>query len=162
MIKFNQRVNNGTLVERPGSLNPLMMSAYKGDLREMERLIENGAIVNARNDVNNTALHFAAGATHIQNQIYRGSPEAVTYLIEHGADVNAQNNAKITPLMDAVYNNNLESLKILIARGADVNKMSRYNETALSAAMIRASCRPDTFATPYPHPPIDLLSHSPH
>jgi len=159
MIKFNQRVNNGTLVERPGSLNPLMMSAYKGDLREMERLIKNGAKVNARNDVNNTALHFAAGATPIQNQIYRGSPEAVTYLIEHGADVNAQNNAKITPLMDAVYNNNLESLKILIARGADVNKMSRYNETALSAAMIRASGRADTFGNRYRDMAIELLRH---
>ncbi len=159
MIKFNQRANNGTLAERPGSLIPLMMAAYKGDLREMERLIQNGADVNARNDVNNTALHFAAGATPVENQIYRGSPETVTYLIEHGADVNAQNNMKITPLMDAVYNNNLESLRILIARGADVNKMSRYNETALSAAMIRASGRADIFGNRYRDMAIELLRH---
>jgi hypothetical protein len=159
IIKFNQRVNNGTLVEEPGSLLPLMMSAYKGDLREVEKLIQNGANVNARNDVNNTALHFAAGATPIQNQTYRGSPEAVTYLIEHGADVNAQNNVKITPLMDAVYNNNLESLDILIARGADVNDVSKYDETALSAAMIRASGRADTFGDRYRDMAFELLRH---
>jgi len=159
MIRFNQRVNTGTLVEEPGGLIPLMMSAYKGDLREMERQIQNGADVNARNDVNNTALHFAAGATPIQNQIYRGSPEAVTWLIEHGADVNAQNNTKITPLMDAVYNNNLESLAILIARGADVNNISRYNESALSAAMIRASGRADSFGNRYRDMAIELLRH---
>src|SRR5438093_8264274 len=137
MLKFNQRVNNGTLVEVHGNTTPLMMAAYTGDLREMERLIKNGADVNARNDANNTALHFAAGATPIQNQIYRGSPEAVAYLVEHGADVDARNNTKITPLMDAVYNNNLESLKILIAHGAAVNAESKYIATALSEAMIR-------------------------
>src|SRR5713226_1291508 len=65
MIKFNQRVNNGTLVERLGEIPPLMLAAYKGDLREMERLIKNGADVHTRNDVNNTALHFAAGASPV-------------------------------------------------------------------------------------------------
>src|SRR5713101_5688715 len=159
MLKFNRRVNNGTLVERLGDIPPLMLAAYKGDLREMERLIKSGVNVNARNDVNNAALHFAAGATPIQNQIDRGSPAAVAYLIEQGADVNAQNNAKITPLMDAVINDNLESLRILIARGADVNKVSKYNETALSAAMIRASGRADIFGNRYRDMAIELLRH---
>jgi len=138
MLKFNQRVNNGTLVEIHGNTTTrLMMAAYEGNLQEMERLVKSGADVNARNDVNNTPLHFAAGATPIQNQIYRGSPEAVAYLIRHGADVNAQNKTGITPLMDAVYNNNLDSLKVLLAHGADVNKESKYVATALSEAIIR-------------------------
>jgi uncharacterized protein len=159
IIKFNQRVNNGTLVERHGNTTPLMMAAYKGDLLEMKRLIQNGANVNARNDVNNSALHFAAGATPIENQIYRGSPEAVAYLIQHGADVNAQNKTGITPLMDAIYNNNLESLKILLAHGADVNRVSKYNETALSAAIIRAAGRADMFGNRYRDMAIELLQH---
>jgi hypothetical protein len=137
MLKFNRRVNNGTLVEIHGNTTRLMMAAYESNLQEMERLIKSGADVNARNDVNNTPLHFAAGATPIQNQIYRGSPEAVAYLIRQGADVNAQNKAGITPLMDAVYNNNVDSLKVLLAHGADVNKESKYVATALSEAIIR-------------------------
>ena len=137
MLKFNERVHNGTLVEIHGNTTPLMMAAYEGNLREMERLVNNGDDVNAGNDVNNTALHFAAGATPIQNQIYRGSPEAVAYLLQHGADVNAQNKTGITPLMDAVYNNNLDSLKILLAHGADANKESKYVASALSEAIIR-------------------------
>jgi Ankyrin repeats (3 copies) len=164
MLEFNRRVTNGTLVEKRGDIPPLMMAAYKGDLREMERLINNGADVNARNDVNNTAIHFAAGATPIQNQKYRGSPEAVAYLIEHGADVNAQNNTKITPLMDAVINDNLESLKILIAHGADVNKVSKYNETALSMAIIRttsaAPLEPEPFICRYRDIAIELIQHN--
>ncbi len=163
MIKFNQRVNNGTLVERPGSLTPLMMSASQGDLQEMERLIKSGANVNARNDVNNTALHFAVGATPIQN--HNGSPQAVAFLIEQGADANAENNTKITPLMDAVVNDGLESLKILIAHGADVNKVSKYDETALSMAVLRAhsqfadppSMKP--FVRRYSDIAIELLRH---
>ncbi len=140
MLKFNRRVNNGTLVERLGDIPPLMLAAYKGDLREMERLIKSGVNVNARNDVNNAALHFAAGATPIQNQIDRGSPAAVAYLIEQGADVNAQNNAKITPLMDAVI-----------------------NESALSMAIIRATSaaplEPEPFIRRYRDIAIELLQH---
>jgi hypothetical protein len=137
LLKFNARVNTGTLVERHGNGTPLMVAAYEGNLQEMERLVASGADVNARNDVNNAALHFAAGATPVQNQRYRGSPEAVAFLVEHGADVNAQNNNGITPLMDSVYNNNLDSLNILLAHGADVNTESKYVATALSEAVIR-------------------------
>jgi hypothetical protein len=50
-----------------GDISPLMMAAYKGDLQEIKRLIDNGANVNERNNVNNTALHFAAGAFPVQN-----------------------------------------------------------------------------------------------
>jgi len=158
MIKFNQRVNNGTLVERLGEIPPLMLAAYKGDLREMERLIKNGADVHTRNDVNNTALHFAAGASPVSPTDH-GSPAAVAYLIRQGADVNAQNNTRITPLMDAVYNNNLESLKILLAHGADVNMVSKYNETALSAALLRTEGRADIYGNIYRAIASELLRH---
>src|SRR5258708_27104513 len=164
MLKFNRRVNNGILVEKLGDIPPLMLAAYKGDLREIERLIQNGADVNARNDVNNTALHFAAGGSPA-SQIYYGSPSAVAYLIERGADVNAQNDTGTTPLMDAVVNDNLETTKILIAHGADVNKVSKYDETALSMAVLRAHSE---FADPpsmvpfvrrYSDIAIELLRH---
>ena len=164
IIKFNRKVSAG-LIERHGNTTPLMMAAYKGNLQEMKRLVENGADVNARNDVNNTALHFAAGATPIENQIYRGSPEAAAYLIEHGADLNAQNGTGITPLMDAIINDYLETVKLLIAHGADVNMVSRYNETALSMAILRAhsqfadppSMKP--FVRRYSDIAIELLNH---
>lgn len=122
--------------EQLGNISPLMMAAYKGDLQEMERLIKSGADVNARNNINNTALHFAAGAFPVQNRMYRGSPSAVAYLIAQGADVNAEDSVKNTPLIDAVMNNNLESVKILVAHGADVNK--GLYQTALSLAVQEA------------------------
>jgi hypothetical protein len=137
MIKFNRRVTHGTFIEIHSNTTPLMMAAYEGNIQEIEKLVKSGADVNARNDVNNTALHFATGATPIQNQIYRGSPEAVDDLIKHGAVVDATNKGGITPLMDAVYNNNLESIKILLAHKADPNIQSKYTAAALSEAVDR-------------------------
>ena len=161
MAKFNERVNNGTLGEKTGVISPLMMAAYQGDIQKMEMLIKSGADVNARNNVNNTALHFAAGAAPV-SQIYRGSPAAVAYLIEHGAAVNAQNNTNITPLMDAVLNPNLESVKILLAHGADVNMKSKYDldTTALTEAVRRiGQPPPGPWQTTYRNIAIELIQH---
>jgi hypothetical protein len=161
MIKFNRRVNNGTLGEKTGDIPPLMLAAYQGNLQEMEKLIKNGADVNDRNKVNNTPLHFAAGAAPV-SQTYRGSPAAVAYLIEHGADVNAQNNTNTTPLMDAVLNPNLESVKILLAHGADVNRQSKYDldTTALTEAIRRiGQPPPGPWQAIYRNIAIELIRH---
>lgn len=161
MVEFDKRANNGTLGETTGDISPLMMAAYQGNIQEMEMLIKSGADVNARNNVDNTALHFAAGGAPV-SQTYRGSATAVAYLIEHGADVNAQNNTNMTPLMDAVLNPDLETVKILLAHGADVNMKSKYelDTTALTEAIRRIGQPPSgPWQATYRHIAIELIRH---
>ncbi len=75
--------------EPSGSGTPLIIAALYGQTEAAKLLIEEGANINARNDVGGTALHNAAFFCH--NRI-------VKLLLSKGADVNAKNNRGETPL----------------------------------------------------------------
>src|SRR5215467_6360885 len=67
---------------------PLMHAAAFGNFETLKALIDAGADVNARNQMDSTALLWAAG-----------DPEKSRLLIERGADVQAQSKQGRTPLM---------------------------------------------------------------
>jgi ankyrin repeat protein len=69
---------------------PLQLAANDGDVKEIERLLQQGADVNARCAFRNwTALHAAAD---------RGRAEAARVLLERGADVDLKDDDGFTPL----------------------------------------------------------------
>jgi len=89
------------------------------DIPLIQKLLSQGAPVNARNKNDETALHFAAEA---------GKMELVKLLLKAGAAINAKNYCKRTPLALAANRGHLAVAKLLIAAGADLD--SRDGEGA--------------------------------
>ncbi|XP_072387018.1 uncharacterized protein [Diabrotica undecimpunctata] len=90
---------------------PLHLATETGNLDEVQRLTEEGAIINEADSDGFTALHIVTYFEHI---------EVVKYLLAHGADVNAIENEGRNPLYFATANNNLEIVRLLIEAGASM------------------------------------------
>jgi cytohesin len=92
------------------SKNELLFTAVKaGNKTTAERLIAEGADVNAKDKRDKTALHCAI------------SKDVAELLIAKGADMNAKDDTGWTPLHDAVFSGHKDVVELLIAKGADVN-----------------------------------------
>ena len=87
----------------------LHTAAYIGDLQRVEKFINGGANVDAKDREGQTALHYAAKA---------GQIAVAKLLIANGADVNAGDDW--TPLVEAAYCSK-EMVELLLAKGADIN-----------------------------------------
>jgi len=86
-------------------------AARKGKLEEVKRLVEEGADINARE---NLLLQFAAG---------EGRLEAVKFLVEQGADIHADNDCA---LQRAACQGHLSIVKYLVEQGADIHADNDY------------------------------------
>jgi hypothetical protein len=134
------------------------------DLETVKFLVEKGADVNARDQINSSPLLWAAGF---------GKPETVAFLLTKGADVKAtddngwtpliwaaglgqpatvdilvKSKADLnaadkqtgdTPLLRGARTGKVEGLKILIASGADVKAKNKAGQTALHLAAASGS-----------------------
>ncbi|HUS53706.1 MAG TPA: ankyrin repeat domain-containing protein [Thermohalobaculum sp.] len=108
----------------------LIKAAQRGDAGDVARLLSEGALVDARDANNRTALHRATEGNHIA---------AAVVLIEAGADVNASDGASIdhTPYLMAGARGYLEILTPMLAHGADLTSTNGYGGTALIPACER-------------------------
>ena len=87
-------------------------SAFSGNQTTVQKYVEKiGVDVNARDDLGNTALHYAA----LKNRF-----DVVAYLISKKADVNAINQYKQPVFQLAIDGQSSESLKLLLENGADI------------------------------------------
>ncbi|UCG66969.1 MAG: ankyrin repeat domain-containing protein, partial [Deltaproteobacteria bacterium] len=86
----------------------LHTAAYFGDLQRVEELIDDGVSVDAKDQRDQTALHYAAKTAQIT---------VAKFLIANGADINA---GKWTPLQEAAYHSK-EIVELLLAKGANIN-----------------------------------------
>ena len=107
------------LLSKSGDVS-LHTAAYIGDLQRVEKFIDGGANVDAKDQKGQTALHYAAKA---------GQIPVANLLIAHGADVNAGDDW--TPLQEAAYNSK-EMVALLLAKGAGI-KTGKW--TALHCAL---------------------------
>jgi ankyrin repeat protein len=97
-----------------------------GSTAEIERLVREGADINARDDFGRTPLMVAA---------YRGDTAVARVLIELGANVNALENQSYDVITIAAVRNDLDMLKLAIATGGNTRATtSPYGGTALIAA----------------------------
>lgn len=108
--------------------SPIMMAAIYGDVNAIERFIQFGAEIDAKNDYGSTALMCAA--TH-------GQFSAAQCLLKNGADVNGCltiTNQGQTPLMNASLSGHPEIAKLLIEHNADIDIKNAVGLTALDFA----------------------------
>ena len=106
---------------------PLHKAARRGNVREIERLLESGTEVDAKDHEERTPLYLAAAY---------GRDEAVEILLKHDANVDGQSfEAGVTALFGAVEYDRIKSAKTLIEYGADVNfKASTFPQNPLHRA----------------------------
>jgi ankyrin repeat protein len=106
------------------SRQALLGAVRAGDKDGVQRLLGQGADVNARAEGGTTALMYAAAV---------GDAKLVRMLLDHKADVNAKNQAGATALMWAV--GDLDKVQALLDRGADVNARADSGRTPLMIAV---------------------------
>lgn len=100
----------------------LWSAARDNDVRELARLLDAGAELEARDARGYSALMLAA---------YSGQLEATQYLLARGADPNTSDAAGNSALMGAAFKGDVAIARALLAAGAD---LAARNTAGLDAA----------------------------
>ncbi len=103
----------------------LFSASAAGDARRADRLIGEGANVNATGTLKRTPLFFAALCDH---------PEAVRLLIDKGGQQNLRDANGMSPLHAAVIIGGAETARMLIENGADIDIRDASGRTPLHLA----------------------------
>jgi len=104
---------------------PLVEAAGRGDLAQVQALLQAGADIEQRDVGGSTALLAATGGNHLG---------VVRVLIARGADVNAPNRQRDSAFLLASARGYTEVVRATLAAGADLKSTNRYGGTALIPA----------------------------
>ena len=104
----------------------LLDASERGNVRDIEQALTDGADANETDAFEMTPLMIAAGA---------GRAKAVELLLNHGASIDASADLSGTALMRAASDGNTDVVRILLKRGASVNNLNRFGESALVRAI---------------------------
>lgn len=108
-------------------LNELLCDASrKGDIEMIDYRINVGAHVNAKDDDDWTALHWAAE---------HGKEESIVALFRHGASPNMHTDLDQTPLHFAARHNSVKVVSVLLENGANVDATDENQRTPLQYAL---------------------------
>ncbi|KAF5913635.1 hypothetical protein HPG69_017256 [Diceros bicornis minor] len=107
-------------------------AAKSNNLDLMEKLFEKKVNINAVNNINRTALHFAVGANHLS---------AVDFLLNHKARVDVADKHGLTVIHLASWSGSLEIMLMLVRAGADQRAKSQDGMNALHFAAQSNSVR---------------------
>jgi len=109
--------------------NPSVLHApaRDGDLRVCQKLLANGATIDALDSQNRTALWYA---------VKSGESSSTKYLLDNGANPNVRGgHLQNTILHAAVEENDLNMCQILVAMGANIDALDLQNGTPLMYAV---------------------------
>ncbi|XP_049944674.1 serine/threonine-protein phosphatase 6 regulatory ankyrin repeat subunit B-like isoform X3 [Schistocerca serialis cubense] len=106
----------------------LVAAAKEGSVSKVRTLLAVGTDVEAMDENQQNALHWAAAGGHA---------EVVRRLLEEGADVNARDRWRNTPLHQAAWNDNATVVRLLAASSADCNARDHTGNTPLHDAARR-------------------------
>ena len=102
-----------------------LRAAEEGDVKEVNRFLQDGMPVHVSYGNGWTALHRVSGLNRT---------DVAKLLLQAGADVNKPTITGDTPLHRAAHWNSTEVARILLVEGADINLKNRRNETPLDCA----------------------------
>jgi len=114
--------------EYEAGTTPLMHAALLGQVRRLDKLLGQGADVNAVTPHGTTALVYASEA---------GNPAALQTLLAAGADPNRTTKDGSTALMTAAAGGDVESVVLLLKAGANPTSRDAQGNSALSIATQR-------------------------
>ncbi|XP_027359508.1 ankyrin-1-like [Abrus precatorius] len=103
----------------------LCIASRKGEVRSIQKLLENGAGINGRDQHGWTALHRAS---------FKGRVDAVKVLVERGVDVDAKDEEGYTALHCAVESGHADVTELLVKKGADVEARTSKGVSVLQIA----------------------------
>ena len=102
--------------------NAIWAAAKRGDTGAITAAIERGDPVNGRDEMQATALHWAAAYNHA---------EAIGVLLNGGAKINAGDGKDSTPLQWAVMMGGTDAVRILMEKGASARRTNVDGTSAL-------------------------------
>lgn len=110
--------------EHPYGNTPLIMACDIGNKYAVRLLVENGADVNAQDNMGLSSLHMLC--THVSHPV-----TIAALLIENGADIEIKDQMGSTPLLFACVYGNMEMVKLLVDSGADIHTTDMNGDTCL-------------------------------
>ncbi|TAJ10764.1 MAG: peptidase C14 [Nitrospirae bacterium] len=109
-----------------GCASELYNAAERGDLKAVQTLVGQGAVINEASGID--------GEVPLVGAAQNGKMEVVQFLLSHGADVNKADDFERTALHAAAAGGHLSIVQLLLERGANVNSQNRFKFTPLSSA----------------------------
>lgn len=114
--------------------NRIFVAISHDSIPRLQALIkDNPNIVNQRDEIGETPLHYAAK----ENQV-----SAINFLLDHGASIDAVNPVNATPLFFAVFRHNVNAVKALVQRGANL-KIKLHSATFNGCTVAHFAARYD-------------------
>jgi len=106
-------------------ISEFLAAAEAGDIDTLQRFLQQGVDINARNKQKRTAILLAA----MNDQL-----ETVKFLIQEGADINLQDQICLNPFLYGCINGKLELVKIMLQANTDLERLTRFGGVGVHPA----------------------------
>ena len=142
----------------------LHKAAQRGDVAEVQRMLDAGVDVNQKNDYDSTPLHYAVmTATRALSELIEGVPESkrvdhklafetVALLMHRGADVTIRNDHRESTQHPTPNTQHQPANNRTVAAGPLSRSTSRWSCAVSSASPAISAARPGRPPTPTPRP----------